>query len=128
MPRARLPNRVAFFILDRRVDTINVNFRSKFDNWRGAKPIGNVITDLLTQNGLGQPQANSELHEAWRKIVGPIVQDSSRPGRVRNGVLEVFVGNSTVNQELNFRQHEIVAEIAKQLPKYKITGLKIRVG
>ena len=52
----------------------------------------------------------------------------SRPGRIKQGVLDVFVANSTANQELTFRRREIVKKLAAVLPEHSITDLRLRVS
>jgi predicted nucleic acid-binding Zn ribbon protein len=64
----------------------------------------------------------------WREAVGDEVTAHSRTGNIRRGVLEVVVRNSAVVQELTFRKHQLIKQLAKLNPGQKIRDLRFRVG
>jgi hypothetical protein len=86
------------------------------------------VAQLLSQNNYGQTLVNEEIRKAWKQLVGEQMAAMSRPGRIRQGVLDVFVANSTVNQELTFCRREIVKRLAEALPQHSITDLRLRVS
>ena len=93
-----------------------------------VRKIDQVVAELLSQRGYAQAFVNEELRTVWNQIVGTQMAEISRPGKIRNGVLDVFVANSTANQELTFRRRELAEKLAEALPKHSISDLRIRVS
>ena len=93
-----------------------------------VRKIDEVVAELMCQRGYAQAIANEELHNVWKAIVGSQLAGISRLGNIRKGVLDVFVGNSTANQELAFRRRELAKKLTEALPQYAICDLRIRVS
>lgn len=73
------------------------------------------------------------LDGAWQQIVTelvgvPTVAALSRAGRVRRGVLEVWAGNSAVNQELVFHKRVILGRLRELAPDQGVRDFRVRVG
>ena len=68
-----------------------------------------------------------EFLAAWRAAVPEAIASRSRPGRVRRGVLEVFVSHSALVQEMGFHKREILAKLAASVPGEGITDIRCRV-
>lgn len=94
---------------------------------RAPKKMGEVINQLMARRGYGQIKSTEEIRSLWKQITGPL-GEQCLPGNVRRGVLEVFVRNSTVLQELTFRKKQILTQIQKTLPSQSITDLKFRIS
>ena len=90
--------------------------------------IDQVVAELLSKRGYAQATVNEELENVWNEIVGSDLAEISRPGRVRDGVLDIFVTNSTANQELTFRRRELTKKLAEALPQHSISDLRLRVS
>ena len=71
----------------------------------GAKRISGVINQLMTRRGYARIQAANDWDMSWREAVGQDLAQHSRTGNIRRGVLDVFVRNSAVVQELTFAKH-----------------------
>ena len=95
---------------------------------RGPKGMGNIISDLMARRGYAQTQTASKCRDAWDASVGQPLAGHTRPGNIRRGVLEVFVRNSAVVQELTFQKKKIVAQLTQRVPELKIRDLRFRVG
>jgi hypothetical protein len=95
---------------------------------RRPKKIADVVAQLITQRGYGRIGTDELLTAAWQKAAGEAFAKFSRPGRVRRGQLEVWVGNSTMMQELGFEKGRILATLQRELPDAKIRDLRFRVG
>jgi predicted nucleic acid-binding Zn ribbon protein len=65
---------------------------------------------------------------AWREVAGDKLAKHSRTGNIRRGVLNVFVRNSAVVQELTFRKSQLIKQLAKLNPGQKIRDLRFQVG
>ncbi len=95
---------------------------------RRTERIGDVLSQLMTRHGYGRVQSSSVEAETWQQAVGPPLDEHSRPGRTRRGILEITVRNSTVLQELVFRKTELLEDLSGRLPDAKIRDLRFRVG
>ncbi len=92
------------------------------------KPIGNIVAELLARRGYGRLQAADAWAGAWQEAAGPTLAGQSRAGQVRRGVLEVWVTNSTLVQELSFEKARLLKTLTRLVPEEKIRDLKFRVG
>lgn len=87
-----------------------------------------VVSDLLAQRGYAQEQAADELSVCWQQAVGAEIASQSRVGRLRGGVLEVYVANSTLIQELSLCKRQVMREFRKNVQESKVRDLRFRVG
>jgi predicted nucleic acid-binding Zn ribbon protein len=95
---------------------------------RGPQKIADVLSALFAKRGYGGVQALSALHRAWLDAAGEALAGSSRPGKIRSGILQVVAQNSIVVQELTFQKQQILARLTELVPELKITGLKFSTG
>ena len=90
--------------------------------------ISEILAGLMARRGYARVQSGDACAIAWREAAGEIVGGSSRATHVRRGVLEVWVGNSALVQEIGFSKQGLLKRLAELLPDEKIRDLKIRVG
>ena len=95
---------------------------------RGPQKIADVLSALFAQHGYGGVQALSALHRAWLDAAGEALAASSRPGKIRRGVLAVVAQNSIVVQELTFQKRQIVQRLSELVPELRITDIKFSTG
>jgi predicted nucleic acid-binding Zn ribbon protein len=95
---------------------------------RRPKKIADVLAQLITARGYGRIQATEDFTAAWQAAAGETLARHTRPGRLRRGLLEIAVSNSTVVQELTFQKKHILAELQAQLPDARIRDLRFRIG
>jgi predicted nucleic acid-binding Zn ribbon protein len=95
---------------------------------RRPKKIADVVAQLLTKRGYGRIEANEELANVWAAAAGEPLAAYSRPGKIRRGILEVSVTNSTIMQEFTFQKQRILAELRRKMPDARIRDLRFRVG
>jgi predicted nucleic acid-binding Zn ribbon protein len=86
------------------------------------------MSRLLARQGYAQSLSSDEWQEAWREAVGPRLAPWTRAGRLRQGVLEVIVGNSTVLQELSFRRAELLKQLGERMSANTVQEIRFRVG
>ena len=94
----------------------------------GPKRMGDVVNELMTRRGYAQLQSSAQCADAWRAAAGSALASHTAPGNIRRGVLEVFVRNSAVVQELTFRKKKLIAELTRLAPDLKVRDVKFRVG
>jgi predicted nucleic acid-binding Zn ribbon protein len=82
----------------------------------------------LARRGYARQTAASGCEAAWREAAGPMLAKISRPGNIRRGVLEVFVANSTLVQEMGFQKVQILERLRHRLADDSVRDLRFRVG
>ena len=93
-----------------------------------AKKMGDVVGQLLVKRGYANVQQAASLDAVWAAAVGERFAPQTKAGQVKRGVLEVFVLNSAVMQELTFVKAKLVKTLATTAADQKITSIKFRVG
>ncbi len=93
----------------------------------GPTRLGEVIPQLMARRGYARLISFEQFAEAWEQASGPL-SEQSRAGRLRGGVLEIFVRNSVVVQELTFKKRQLLKSLEQHLPDQKIRDLRITVG
>jgi predicted nucleic acid-binding Zn ribbon protein len=94
----------------------------------GPQRINDVFSELLARRGYARELTAASFAQAWAEAVGPQWAAISRAGQVKRGVLEVFVENSTLLQELTFQKQTLLASLAGRLPEQGIRDLRFRLG
>ncbi|WP_254512925.1 DUF721 domain-containing protein [Anatilimnocola floriformis] len=93
-----------------------------------AKKMGDVVGQLLVKRGYANVQQAASLDAVWTAAVGERLAPQTKAGQVKRGVLEVFVLNSAVMQELAFVKAKLVKTLATTAADQKIKDIKFRVG
>jgi len=92
------------------------------------KRIGSIVAELVARRGYARVVAATTFAEAWATAAGPQLVKFSRAGTVKRGVLEVFVANSTMMQEMTFQKVSLVKKLVELMPDEQIRDVKFRVG
>ena len=93
-----------------------------------AKPIKEVLAQLIIRRGYGRQLEQEEMEEAGRAIAGPALAENTRPRQLYRGTVEVIAKNSTVVQELTFQKIDLLKKFQRKLPDKEIRDLRFRVG
>ena len=93
-----------------------------------ARPIKQIVAQLLADRRYTAVLARRELDEAWRAAVGDELASRTLPGNVRRGVLHVLVADSATMQEILFCQDAILASLASAWNGPSIRRLRCRLG
>jgi predicted nucleic acid-binding Zn ribbon protein len=96
-------------------------------NRREARRLGEILPQLMARRGYARVISDQIYVDAWQQASG-IYARSSRPARMRRGVLEIVVNSSTFVQELTFKKRQLIAELTRLLPEQNIRDLKFIVG
>jgi predicted nucleic acid-binding Zn ribbon protein len=102
--------------------------KEKQFNRAKPKKAKDLLAKLMTRKGLGQQQANEALQIAWKQAVGERRAESSQPGYVKRGVLEVFVESSIQLQQLEFEKKKLISELQNLLPQNNIKNIRFKIG
>ena len=95
---------------------------------RRAKHVRDIVSDLMARKGYAQQKTASASQEAWYAIVDDHYAKHTLPGKIRRGVFDVQVRNSTVMQELAFDKSRLIQQLQKELPDHNISDVRFRVG
>jgi len=106
---------------DRRTENLLANLRGIPENpsksrMRDSKPLKSIMEGILEQFQIEQPKIEQLLMQHWKKVMGARFAHRSAPQRIIDGKrLVVFVGNSTLKQEMEFEKRRMLDKI-KSLP------------
>lgn len=101
---------------------------TKYSKTRGPQPIGDILAELMARKGFARARGEEAYQAAWQEAVGQGVAQYTRTGKLRRGLLEIFVANSMLIQELTFQKAGLLKSINQKLPDEKIRDLRFKVG
>lgn len=88
--------------------------------------MSDVVPSLLKRLGLADEHWLGVMEAEWGKIVGEAVAKHTRPGRMENRKLTVFVDNSVWMSELaRYGRPQMLANLQKRFGKDKITSVSL---
>jgi predicted nucleic acid-binding Zn ribbon protein len=84
-----------------------------------------AISELVARRGWASVRGRARLVEAWRRAAGARVAEATRVLGVRQGVLQVAVGNSPLLCELAaYHKPALLEALRRECPETKIRDLK----
>jgi len=93
----------------------------------GPKKLGDLLPGVLTDYGLPSVTAREELELAWTAAAGDLVAARSKVGSLRRGVLEIFVSDPILLQELEgFEKARLLADLKERVYHNRVDGLRFR--
>jgi predicted nucleic acid-binding Zn ribbon protein len=95
---------------------------------RGPQRMAEALSRLMTRSGYAQQQLSDDWQRLWSEVAGENLAQHCRVGRLRAGVLQIMVRNSSVLQELSFRKRDLLNAIAAKARKADIRDLRFRIG
>jgi predicted nucleic acid-binding Zn ribbon protein len=96
------------------------------DRWQAP---ADVLPKLMQRLGLRERLQETEVIEAWSKIVGEFIAAHSAPVALREGVLYVRVLQPALHYELEqVSKIEILRKLKKRFGTKTIRDLRFRVG
>lgn len=95
---------------------------------RRAKPIGELLNHLIIRCGIAAEKSQDELNNRWQLAVGPAYAGQTRVGKLRRGILEIWVLHSSLLQELVFAKDDYLQQLNQTPNTTKIRDLRFRIG
>jgi hypothetical protein len=88
-----------------------------------------TILDSVLADTLRLPAAATQVRllRSWKEIVGPLLSGKTAPGKVRNGVLTIFVPNHTWAQELQLSKPVLLEKIQSAAGREKVREIRFAV-
>lgn len=75
--------------------------------------IGELISQMLRENGLERPLMERRVIAAWPEVLGPLVASYTGEISINNGVLYVHIKSAPLRQELFNCRFQLVAKLEK---------------
>lgn len=93
-----------------------------------AKELSTILESLLVET-LGLPAAALQVRllRSWAETVGPLLGGKTSPGRIRNGVLTIFVPNHAWSQELQLSKPALLERIRSVAGEEKVREIRFVV-
>lgn len=97
---------------------------------RSGRPtaLGDIVGRVLGELGLASVSKAHRVAEVWTRAVGEAVAAHCRPVALRGDVLELVVESPVWSQQLQLRQREILAALARELGGDAPRELRFAVG
>lgn len=90
--------------------------------------LGQVLSKLFAARGYGRAMARRQLEELWRQATGNEWATQTRILNLRNGVLNVAVGNSALLAELaGFHKQDILERLRRDPAGAGVRDLKFKL-
>jgi predicted nucleic acid-binding Zn ribbon protein len=100
--------------------------RQRQDRWQSP---ADVLPKLMQRLGLRERLHETEVIEAWSKIVGEFIAAHSAPVALREGILYVRVLQPALHYELEqISKPEILRKLKKRFGGKTIRNIRFRVG
>lgn len=95
---------------------------------QGPEALGEILGRLFAARGWGRRQGQLKMETTWADVIGPTEAAHTRIAAYRRGVLEIFVDNAVLWQELvHFRKRRLLEEMRGRLPDTPLRDLRFRM-
>ena len=95
---------------------------------RSPKKIADVIGQVVTKKAYGRLLSDELLCGSWSAACGEEIARHTQVGPLRRGVLEIFVDNSTLLQDLTFQKAAILSRLKQLQPGGNVRDLRFRAA
>jgi predicted nucleic acid-binding Zn ribbon protein len=96
---------------------------------RSAKPVADLIPDVLKGMGLERKQSELEILKVWNHLMDPVVAQHAKPVGIAKGTLFVAVDSNVWLDELvRYRRREILQRLQHSFGPDVIQRISFRVG
>ncbi|MBS7399236.1 MULTISPECIES: DciA family protein [Hallella] len=92
---------------------------------KDVKPLSEVLSQFLRQEGLETPLLQRRLVDAWDTIVGPTIAQYTSDKFIQNQVLFVKIVNPALRQDLSMMRTELVKRLNNAVGSQIITEVRI---
>lgn len=89
-----------------------------------TEKLGDVIRQLLRQEGLETPLNEHRLIESWRDVVGQAIYKYTTNIYIKNQVLYVNISSSVVRQELQMGREILIKNLNAQVGSQVIVDIR----
>ncbi len=94
---------------------------------KSLTPLRDIISSLLSGQGLQFDFNDAKIWEVWEEVVGPGISKNAKPAWIKNKVLTVAVRDPIWLQELNFMAVEIRDRLNSRLRREAVKTINFRM-
>lgn len=96
---------------------------------RPAKPVGDVMPQILSKLRMDKRQGESEILRVWQHLIDPTITAHAQPTGVNKGTLFVTVDSSVwLDEIVRYRRKEILDRLQTSFGREVIQRISFRVG
>lgn len=92
---------------------------------RKIKPISELVSQSLRNNGLEKPLLQKRLMDNWAQVVGPTINQYSSYKYINNKTLYVKITNPSLRADLSMMKSELVRLLNKSVESMVITDIRL---
>ena len=85
-----------------------------------ARPIKDILSDIIKENNLDEINQTINIEQAWKKIVGEAISKNTEIIQIKRGNLFIKTSNPVWRNELSLQKRELLEKINKKEPKLNI--------
>jgi predicted nucleic acid-binding Zn ribbon protein len=93
---------------------------------KGSATIGEALTALINELGIGRKIREAEAMEMWKKVVGNAIAEVTTPVKIENGKLFVSVSRAAWRNELVYLKDEIKDKINAAMKEEIVKEIVLR--
>ncbi|GAB4139612.1 MAG: hypothetical protein Tsb009_08620 [Planctomycetaceae bacterium] len=92
------------------------------------QPLSAALSELIAKRGWGGGQAEAQLADEWKQVVGENVAKNTRVQGLSRGILNITVANAPLLSELvAFHKFDFLQQLQSLHPEWKLRDLKFRL-
>lgn len=91
-----------------------------------TEKLGDVIMQLLRQEGLETPLNQYRLIDSWKDVVGPVIYKYTSNIYIKNQTLYVQLSSSVIRQELQMGRELLIKNLNSHVGAQVITDIIFR--
>ncbi|HIZ68966.1 MAG TPA: DUF721 domain-containing protein [Candidatus Prevotella avicola] len=92
---------------------------------RKIKPISELVSQSLRNNGLETPLLQKRLMDNWAQVVGPTINQYSPHKYINNQTLYVKITNPSLRADLSMMKSELVRRLNQTVGSMVITDIRL---
>lgn len=92
---------------------------------RKIKPISELVSQSLRDNGLEKPLLQKRLMDNWAQVVGSTINQYSSYKYINNKTLYVKITNPSLREDLSMMKSELVRLLNKSVESMVITDIRL---
>ncbi len=91
---------------------------------RDTKPLSEILSDCLRENGLETPLLQKRLLNSWAKVMGPTINGYTGDKFIKNQTLFVKIFNPALRADLTMMRERIVQNLNNEVGSKVIYHIK----
>ena len=85
-----------------------------------ARPIKDILSDIIKENNLDEINQTINIERAWKKVVGGAISKNTEIVQLKRGNLFIKTSNPVWRNELSLQKKELLEKMNNKEPKFNI--------